>query len=537
MSMEGAGNSARARLEAGAEGGSASAGGLESLGYGALVFLASAGALVLEIVAGRLLAPYVGMSLYSWTAIIAVVLAGLSLGHWIGGHLARGGGETCRRRAALALVLASLATLLSLALLRLLSGPILAAGLGPIATILALTAVLFLLPNLALGLLSPLLTYLALRASSEGTGRVLGRMFAAGALGSIAGTLAAGFLFISWIGSAGTLISAAAVFLIMAVAVAPKSGLRLLPGGRAAGLGACLAVAGLLAAGFASRAFESPCDVESDYYCIRVVDFSPESERPSALMVLDHLGHGMNDRDDPQRFYSSYVELTDLLVESHLQGRRDFTAYFIGGGAFTLPRAWAARYPAARLTVSEIDPAVTSVAEDRLWFEPGTKVRLIHEDARQGLRRLDEAERFDVIVGDAFRDISIPAHLVTREFAGEVRARLRPGGVYVLTAIDRIVAPRFLFAVLRGLREVFPVTEVWADAEQLAVGGRATFLVLAGDRPTPTKRLHSPTFAGRLWARWPESDLARRIEESSAPALTDNFAPIDRLLYPVMAGS
>ncbi len=38
--------------------------------------------------AGRLIAPYVGMSLYTWTAIIAVVLAGLSAGHWIGGLLA-----------------------------------------------------------------------------------------------------------------------------------------------------------------------------------------------------------------------------------------------------------------------------------------------------------------------------------------------------------------------------------------------------------------------------------------------------------------
>ena len=41
----------------------------------------------MEITAGRLLAPYVGMSLYSWTAIIAVVLAGLSLGNWCGGYL------------------------------------------------------------------------------------------------------------------------------------------------------------------------------------------------------------------------------------------------------------------------------------------------------------------------------------------------------------------------------------------------------------------------------------------------------------------
>src|SRR3546814_5131158 len=48
----------------------------------------AAASLVVEIVAGRMLAPYLGMSLYTWTAVIAVVLAGFSLGHWAGGRLA-----------------------------------------------------------------------------------------------------------------------------------------------------------------------------------------------------------------------------------------------------------------------------------------------------------------------------------------------------------------------------------------------------------------------------------------------------------------
>ena len=48
----------------------------------------SAASLVVEIVAGRMLAPHVGMSLYTWTAVIAIVLAGFSAGHWWGGRLA-----------------------------------------------------------------------------------------------------------------------------------------------------------------------------------------------------------------------------------------------------------------------------------------------------------------------------------------------------------------------------------------------------------------------------------------------------------------
>jgi hypothetical protein len=45
--------------------------------YGTTVFLSSAILLVLEITAGRLIAPYVGVTIYSWTSIIGVILAGL----------------------------------------------------------------------------------------------------------------------------------------------------------------------------------------------------------------------------------------------------------------------------------------------------------------------------------------------------------------------------------------------------------------------------------------------------------------------------
>ena len=53
-----------------------------------LVFFCSGCVLVLEILAGRLLAPYVGISLETYTSIIGTVLAGIAAGTWIGGKLA-----------------------------------------------------------------------------------------------------------------------------------------------------------------------------------------------------------------------------------------------------------------------------------------------------------------------------------------------------------------------------------------------------------------------------------------------------------------
>ena len=53
-----------------------------------LVFCTSAAVLVLEILAGRLMAPYVGVSLETFTAIIGTILAGIAAGSAIGGRLA-----------------------------------------------------------------------------------------------------------------------------------------------------------------------------------------------------------------------------------------------------------------------------------------------------------------------------------------------------------------------------------------------------------------------------------------------------------------
>ena len=57
------------------------------LGAYAITFIASFCSLVIEMVAGRILAPFVGVSLYTWTSIIGVILAGISIGAYIGGKL------------------------------------------------------------------------------------------------------------------------------------------------------------------------------------------------------------------------------------------------------------------------------------------------------------------------------------------------------------------------------------------------------------------------------------------------------------------
>lgn len=512
--------------------------------YLAVTALSAACGLVVEIVAGRMIAPYLGMSLYTWTAIIAVVLAGFSLGHWIGGRIAEKKPAEAARDVGWALMLAALTAAASLLLIRVLSGPVISLGLPALPTILIITTALFFLPSVFVGIPSPVLTKLAIDTRAYPLGHILGTFYAAGAIGSIAGTLAAGFVFISWFGTINTILLVAAVYAALAVlmfrdalrlarAQLPQAGQAVsrtttltnvvLPLGTGIGLAFFL-----LAAGSAVRAFTSNCDYESDYYCIRVVDATADIGTPARILVLDHLGHGINLREAPRALVSGYVETQDRLVELNVKPDDRFNAFFIGGGAYTLPRAWLSKYENANIVVAEIDPQVTAAASRHMWLDhaaPNLEIR--NMDARRALSAQTGPPAYDVIVGDAFHDIAVPQHLVTREFYATIRARLKPDGIYVMNVVDSPTAPRLMLSVARTLGEIFPTVEIWQSNEEVS---RATYVIAAMSKPSPRNLLGSRLQQGLAWVRLTEADTAQLTQRLSPLVLTDDFAPVDRLI-------
>lgn len=497
--------------------------------YAAALTVGSAASMVVEIAAGRLIAPYVGMSLYTWTAIIAVVLGGLSLGHWIGGRLAAPG--IGRRGLALrtgaAFLAAGLTTLAVLPALHGAAALVLPLGLDPLTAVAAVTTLAFLAPSLAAGVVSPLLTKMAIDERPEDAGRILGRMYALGAAGAIAGTVLAGFLFIGWVGSRGTILATAAVYGLLALGFLPAFGRRRVPvTAVVAGLAGLLA--GMLAAwGAHSRAFDDPCTVESSYYCIRIDDFAAVSGRPSAVMALDHMAHGVNDRDDAGLIYSQYIQFVDEVAARRHPGPA-LEAYFVGGGALTLPRAWLDSRPGLRAVVAEIDPAVTAAAHERMWVPDGDRrLSVHHRDGRALLQSLPAEPTFDVVFGDAFHDFTMPAHLATKEFHDAIAARLRPGGFYAMNVIESRQSPDFLRALVKTLKLSFSAVEVWLEDEDARSGSRVTYVVLAGDTPLPVHVVDSARGLERRWWRVPEAALGS-LEAS--PVLTDDYAPVDRLM-------
>ncbi|MCX7669495.1 MAG: fused MFS/spermidine synthase, partial [Anaerolineae bacterium] len=140
-----------------------------------IVFVSNTCMMVLELVAGRIIAPYVGVSLYTWTSVIGVVLAGMSLGNYLGGRLAD--------RWASARLLGGVFLLAGVFSAGILTADTLGLQLPDawpiVLRILAFTTALFFIPSMVLGGVSPIVVKLAVRDLAK-TGSTVGRISAAG---------------------------------------------------------------------------------------------------------------------------------------------------------------------------------------------------------------------------------------------------------------------------------------------------------------------------------------------------------------------
>lgn len=174
----------------------------------ATVFVSSACIMVVELVAGRLVSQYIGQSLYTWTAIIGVVLAGISVGNYVGGRIA----DHWWGRLTLALqFIAAGAGCLSVLPLNHLAGnlAVLEALPWPVR-ILGHVSFAFLLPAALLGTISPVIARRALLTHAA-LGRTVGNVYAWATAGSIMGTFLTGYYLVMWLDTISIVAGSAAI--------------------------------------------------------------------------------------------------------------------------------------------------------------------------------------------------------------------------------------------------------------------------------------------------------------------------------------
>jgi MFS family permease len=471
----------------------------------ALVFSAAAAMLVLEILALRMLAPYVGLTLETSTTVIGVMLGGIAAGAALGGQAADRGDP--RVVLAWALVIGGLLAMATVPVVRLLGDAL--EGAQDAAALPVATAAFF-APACALSAVTPAVAKLQLQ-SLDVTGSVVGRLSAWATFGALAGTFTAGFVLVPLLPTTATVLVLGAALVVAGVVSAVRLGGVL----TRAGVGVVLLVALLCV--LAPVAFGERCDAESEYFCAEV---EVDPDRPSGrTLVLDDIDNSYVDLDDPRHLEFAYTRwLAPVLGRSS-------SVVFVGGGGFTLPRYLAAVRPGSQSRVLEVDRKLLDLARSRLGLGqvPGMSVRI--GDARLTLRD-ERDDSADLVVGDAFSGRVVPWHLTTREFLRDVRRALRPGGVYAMNLIDQ-QRQRFARAQIATFQDVFDHVVVVGRGEPGARPGGGNIVVFGSERPLPAASLP----IGLEGVTVLQGDRVREFVDG-ADVLRDEHAPTDQLLAP-----
>lgn len=488
---------------------------MPSLAAGFIVFATSAAVLVLEILAARLLAPYVGVTLQTYTGIIGTVLAGISLGSWYGGKLA----DRIDPRALLGpmVLLGGVLALCAVPAVTFFGAAL--AGDGSPLAILVLSFVGFFAPAAVLSAVNPTVVKIQL-ASLEETGRVVGRLSALSTAGAILGTFVTGFVLVTaWpnrpiVVGLGVLLVFGGMGLWWWLAPARKT----FPS-------ALLVLA--LAAGALTLVIPDPCDFESAYYCARVE--AAEDRDSGRVLVLDRLRHSYVDLDDPAYLGFGYTQVFADVIDGTFPPGEPVDALHIGGGGFTMPRYLAAQRPGSQSLVLELDPMLVEIARAELGLATDGRLRVEIGDARLGVAA-QPPERWDVVIGDAFGGLAVPWHLTTVEFVEDIRATLRPGGVYMINVID-YPPMDFARAEAATLASVFDHVAIVAPARRLLGAEGGNVVIVGSDAPIDADRIR-----GVVADRGGDEEVVTgsRYAEfvGGAQTLTDDHAPVDQLLTP-----
>ena len=464
----------------------------------ALVFGTSFCVLVLEILAGRLLAPLIGVSLETFTGIIGTVLAGIALGNSVGGRMA----DSTDASTLLGPTILAGGALTWIA-------PLVTSALGPVGnadpiTIVFLAAITFFGPAAVLSAVTPMVAKLRL-GDLDNTGRVVGSLSAAGTAGALAGTFLTGFVLVAAFPTRQLIFGVGAILVLVGAILTGRS--RITKNLTSVVVVAVLGVGALTSSG--------PCDAETAYACVQIV---PDPERQTGRsLVLNGTRNSYVDLVDPSFLDFRYMRLFADVAAGLPTGPVD--ALHLGGAGFTYPRHLNTVRPGSTGTVLEIDAELIDVAVDDLGLEISETMEIISGDARLSIGELDD-DSYHLIVGDAFSGLTIPWHLTTVEFVRELDRVLRPDGVVVANLIDGGEV-EFARAAMSTYRSSFEHVALVVPDGGIRDRGR-NLIMIASHEELPSFDIDPSD--GHLLTAAETNDLI-----DDAAVLTDDFAPVDQL--------
>lgn len=484
-------------------------------------FFAGMSVMAVELGASRLLAPYFSSSQIVWTIIIGTIMIAMALGNIYGGRSADKNPDPGRlyTRILIAAVWIAAIPALGKYIILGISALLIFSVSSNFLIIAAFAAcmVIFVFPLFLLGTVTPSLAKATVN-SLEDNGRIVGNLGAFNTIGSIIGTFVPTFVTIPSVGTSVTFLIFAGILLALAVPYFISAGT-----GKKRIIAAALAFLLCCGTGFSGRfAF---WETDLAYEGESVYNYLQVRESESSVILSTNVLFGVQSvyRKDEglTGMYYDYAMAAPLMVEGKEPG--DCEILILGMGTGTYAAQCRKYYGNMAIEGVEIDEKITELA--RKYFYLPEDIPVTTYDGRAFLNAVDR--KYDVIMVDAYQDITIPFQMSSFEFFTLVKTHLKENGIMVVNMN------------MRGRREgninqylADTISRVFGQVYTVEVSGSTNRELFASDN----KAMLSCLEEGRK--RLEEGELytlmervASRLEsyEAGEYLLTDDRAPVELL--------
>ena len=404
-------------------------------------FFAGMSVMAVELGASRLLAPYFSSSQIVWTIIIGTIMIAMALGNIYGGRKVDKNPNPDRLygRIIFAAIWIALIPVVGRYVILGISALLVFTINTNFLVIAAFAAcmIIFVFPLFLLGTVTPSLVKYTVD-SLDDSGKIVGNLNASNTIGSIIGTFVPTFISIPAVGTSITFLIFAGILLILAVVyfISTKTFFKKVPIAMVLFILCCVFGHGN---SFAFWQKHLTAEDESIYNYLQV------SENDREMILSTNVLFGV------QSVYRKERELTGMyydyaMAAPYMAGiyekDRPLDVLILGMGTGTYATQCSRYFGEMNIEGVEIDQKITDLAHE--YFELPESVPVATYDGRAYLNALSsdrwkkdgefgtEDGKYDVIMVDAYQDITIPFQMSTKEFFTLVKDHLRADGVMVV---------------------------------------------------------------------------------------------------------
>ena len=407
--------------------------------------------MAVELGASRLLAPYFSSSQIVWTIIIGTIMIAMALGNIYGGRKADKDKDPGKLygRILIAAIWIALIPVVGKYIILGISAILVFTVNSNFLVIAAFVAcmVVFVFPLFLLGTVTPSLAKYT-TDSLEDNGKIIGTLGAFNTVGSIIGTFAPTFITIPAVGTSVTFLIFAGILIALSVCY------FLSPDERNNELGSdeekkgssdrnskknlSKVIAGILifclccvfghSTSFAFWESGLTYEGESVYNYLQV------KETPNSVILSTNVLFGVQSvlvkEGALTGMYYDYAMAAPYMcgVKDKAENGEDVNVLILGMGSGTYATQLSRYFDNVNVTGVEIDDKITDLAHK--YFELPDTTSVTTYDGRAYLAAV--SDQYDVIMVDAYQDITIPFQMSSVEFFSLVKEHLAPGGVMVV---------------------------------------------------------------------------------------------------------